>query len=292
MPPHFLLIGPLMPGVSTHSRPRSQPRVQSSSPSPRPRSQPRIRSPSPTPRPRYPPDRLDAHIAHAITAYHRSTSWRDFIQTIRGRGDIHPDVATIPHPAGSLLDRFGTDGTPATMSGPPWDPPRIAAALQRGPHQSSHQGIDFLREEYADMMDKQQWTVLPASLIHDLPGLRLSPLGLFGQTLPRLLTKLHRANARFGPVYMSNIDLANGFYRVRLHPDDTMKLGVLFPSRPGDAPLIGIPLTNPMGWKSSPSNFCAFTETIADLANATLATGLAEARLTPHRLDLPSETIP
>eukprot|EP00536_Pseudo-nitzschia_multiseries_P009638 jgi/Psemu1/23795/gm1.23795_g len=31
------------------------------------------------------------------------------------------------------------------------------------------------------MMDKQQWTVLPASLIQDLPGLRLSPLGLVPQ---------------------------------------------------------------------------------------------------------------
>eukprot|EP00536_Pseudo-nitzschia_multiseries_P015922 jgi/Psemu1/44297/gm1.44297_g len=108
----------------------TMPRVRSSSPSPRPRSQPRIRSPSPSPRPRsqprvrspstsssYPPDRLDAHIAHAVTAYHRSTSWGDFIRTIRGRGDIHPDVATIPHPAGSLLDRFGTDGTPPPCPG-------------------------------------------------------------------------------------------------------------------------------------------------------------------------------
>eukprot|EP00536_Pseudo-nitzschia_multiseries_P018339 jgi/Psemu1/55134/gm1.55134_g len=47
-----------------------------------------------------------------------------------------------------------------------------------------------------------------------------------------------------------------------------------------------------MGWKSSPPNFCAFTETIADLANATLSTGLAAARRTPHRLDIPSEETP
>eukprot|EP00536_Pseudo-nitzschia_multiseries_P012239 jgi/Psemu1/31438/gm1.31438_g len=114
----------------------------------------------------------------------------------------------------------------------------------------------------------------------------------FGRTLPRLLSKLHRANNRFGPVYMSKIDLADGFYRVELKPEDTMQLGVLFPPRPGEAPLIGIPLTNPMGWKSSPPNFCAFTETIADLANATLPTGLAAAQRTPHRLDIPSEATP
>eukprot|EP00536_Pseudo-nitzschia_multiseries_P014268 jgi/Psemu1/38109/gm1.38109_g len=267
---------------SPSTRPQSKPRVQS--PPTRHRSKPRVQSPPTRHRskPSYPPNWLDAHVAHAVTAYHHSASWGDFIRTVRGPGDIHPDVATIPHPAGSLLDRYGMDATPVTMSGPPWDHPRIAAALQRGPHQSSHHGIAFLRKEYANKMDKQQWTILPASLIQDLPGLRLSPLGLvpqcgrrpqmisdytysdvnqdtlplapaeamqFGWTLPRLLTKLHGANNRFGPVYMPKIDLADGFYRIRLHPDDTMKLGVLFPFRPGKAPLIGIPLTNPMGWK-------------------------------------------
>ena len=38
--------------------------------------------------------------------------------------------------------------------------------------------MDFLRTEYANMMDKQQWTVLPASMVKHIKGLRLSPLGL------------------------------------------------------------------------------------------------------------------
>eukprot|EP00536_Pseudo-nitzschia_multiseries_P004927 jgi/Psemu1/11292/gm1.11292_g len=79
---------------------------------------------------------------------------------------------------------------------------------------------------------------------------------------------------------------------VQLNPEDTMKLGVLFPSRKGEPPLIGIPLTNPMGWKSSPPNFCAFNKTIADLANATLSTGLTHARRQPYRLNLLSEAHP
>eukprot|EP00536_Pseudo-nitzschia_multiseries_P018007 jgi/Psemu1/53700/gm1.53700_g len=228
----------------------------------------------------YPRDRLDEHITQAISVYRHSASWGDFIRTIRGRGDIHPNVGTIPHPAGPLLAHLGHEGTPASMNTLPWNTARLAGALARGPHQSSRQGIAFLREEYADMMDKQQWTVLPASLILNLPNLRLSPLGLvpqrgrrprmisdytysevnqdtiplapaeamqFGRTLPRLLHKLHHANNRFGPVYMSKIDLADGFYRVRLHPEDTMNLGVLFLARPGEPPLVGIPLTNPMG---------------------------------------------
>eukprot|EP00536_Pseudo-nitzschia_multiseries_P002081 jgi/Psemu1/4840/gm1.4840_g len=189
-----------------------------------------VRRPPPAcPPPGYPIDRLDVHITRAIQAYNNSTSWGEFIRTIRGRGDIHPNVDAIPNPAGPLLAHFGLEGTPASMHDPPWNTARIAGALARGLHQSSRQGIDFLREEYADVMDKQQWTALPASLILDLPNLRLSPLGLvpqrgrrprmisdytysevnqdtiplapaeamqFGHTLPRLLSKLHRVNPR------------------------------------------------------------------------------------------------
>ena len=47
-----------------------------------------------------------------------------------------------------------------------------------------------------------------------------------------------------------------------------------------------------MGWVSSPPNFCACTETVANLANATLAQleALELARVSPHRLDTVSET--
>eukprot|EP00536_Pseudo-nitzschia_multiseries_P019098 jgi/Psemu1/58889/gm1.58889_g len=80
------------------------------------------------------PDRLDVHIARATHIYLQSASWGDFIRTMRGQGDVHPDVATLPHPAGGLLAHYGKEGTPASMSGPPWDQRKIAAALQRGPH--------------------------------------------------------------------------------------------------------------------------------------------------------------
>eukprot|EP00536_Pseudo-nitzschia_multiseries_P007795 jgi/Psemu1/18770/gm1.18770_g len=198
----------------------------------------------------YPSDRLDAHIHNAIMTYNHSTSWAAFIRTIRGQGDIHPN------------DPLGTK-------------PRL--------QQPSPEGLTNPPTRALTSFEK-------TSLIQDLPNLRLSTLGLvnqdtiplapaeamqFGRTLLPLLTKLHRANNLFGPMYMSKIDLADGFYRVQLKPEDTMKLGVLFPSRKGKPPLIGIPLTNPMGWKSSPPNFCAFPKTIADLANATLSTGLA-----------------
>ena len=139
-------------------------------------------------------------------------------------------------------------------------------------------------------MDKEQWTVLPASLVKDVPGIRLSLLGLvpqynrrnrmmsdyslfgvndnivplappeamrFSQTLKRLLQRIYRANDVLGPVYMLKIDLSDGFYCLWLRSEDTLKLAALFPSRPGEEPLVRIPLINPMGWCSSPPNFSA-----------------------------------
>lgn len=275
----------------------------------------------------YENDRLDALIEQLAKRYESTDSYGDFIRDTRGRGDLHPEIATIKHPAAHLLSRFQKVGTPAIISGSPWTPSKIEAALRRGPHKSSKNGIEFLRNEYADMIEKQQWIVLPAAMIKHMYGLRLSPLGLvpqrnrrdrmisdysyfdvnadtfniapseamqFGRTLWRLLFRIHHANDHFGPVFMSKIDLSDGFYRLWLRPEDTMRLAVLFPSREGEPPLIGIPLTNPMGWVSSPPNFCACTETIADLANDSLndKEALQHARLMPHPLDEVSESTP
>ena len=79
-----------------------------------------------------------------------------------------------------------------------------------------------------------------------------------------------------------------------MRPEDTHRLAVLFPSQEGEPPLIGIPLTNPMGWVCSPPNFSSCTETIADLANVDLSDSEAvmAARHTPHRFDTLSESVP
>jgi hypothetical protein len=67
---------------------------------------------------------------------------------------------------------------------------------------------------------------------------------------------------------MAKLDLADGYYRVPLSPLAALELAVVLP---GDGPyeqLIGIPLSLPMGWSLSPPFFCAFTETVTDMANA------------------------
>ena len=67
------------------------------------------------------------------------------------------------------------------MSGEPWLEAKIEAALKQGSHSSFKEGIKFLRNEFADMVEKQQWIVLPAAMIKRMFGLRLSPIGLVEQ---------------------------------------------------------------------------------------------------------------
>ena len=64
------------------------------------------------------------------------------------------------------------------MSGEPWSDGKIEAALKRGPHFLSKEGIEFLQNEIADMINKQQWIVLPVDMIKRMFSLQLSRIGL------------------------------------------------------------------------------------------------------------------
>lgn len=152
------------------------------------------------------------------------------------------------------------------------------------------------------MISKGHWILLPFSLVSNLPNLCLSPHGVvpqrdhlpctivdysflgvnddtvwlppmesmqFGRALHRVLSKILHANPGHGPVFLAKIDIADGFYCIGINPLDIPLLGVLFPSTNTD-PLIGFLLALPMGWVNSPPFFCAATETIADLTNASL----------------------
>jgi hypothetical protein len=111
----------------------------------------------------------------------------------------------------------------------------------------------------------------------------------FGRAFWRILRHLMSANPHLGPVYLSKIDISDGFYRIWVRASDVPKLGVLFPSANGDEYLVRFPLTLPMGWTESPKTFTASTETVADMANTALSLGLTFG---PHRLDSTSEIRP
>ena len=59
-----------------------------------------------------------------------------------------------------------------------WTEVERQAALKRGPHRSATEHTLFLREEFASMIEKGQWVVLPYSVAKGLPGLMLSPPGV------------------------------------------------------------------------------------------------------------------
>ena len=270
-------------------------------------------------------DELDELVAIATRHFNAANSWSEFFDLQRDPKGDWGDVEDIQHPAKDLLTLYKRLGVPVMLSTPQWKQGQKQAALQRGPHKSAKEHVEFLREEYVSMIKKGHWALLPSTVIQAHPDLRLSPLGVvpqrdrrprtisdysyfgvnddtlvlapqeamqFGRALQRLLQRIHDANPRYGPVYLSKVDISDGFYRIGLRPDDAIKLAVLFPTRPGEQPLIGIPLTLPMGWKESPPAFCTATETTADLANATLAADHKRLCALPHRLEELAESAP
>lgn len=230
--------------------------------------------------------------------------WHSFVKSRRRRGDLS-SLDNVKHPARRLLKRLKHRGAPVKFTTPPWSRQQLHDAINRGPHQSCQQYIDFLDEEFIDMIKKGQWVILPASVALKLPGLRVSPPGVvpqrdrrprwicdyswslvnaetiklaprdamqFGNCLDRVLREVLLADPKYGPVLLNKTDLSDGFYRMCLCPDDIPKLGVIYPSRPGQTEAyIALPLVLPMGWAESPPYFCAATETIADITNTRLA---------------------
>ena len=58
----------------------------------------------------------------------------------------------------------------------------------------------------------------------------------FGHALDRILRHILISNPKHGSVYLMKVDLSDGFYPMGLSPDDVPKLGVVFPTEPGDDP--------------------------------------------------------
>ena len=44
----------------------------------------------------YPRNHLDVHVEKAIAAFKASTLWASFVISVRGRGDLHPEVKKLP----------------------------------------------------------------------------------------------------------------------------------------------------------------------------------------------------
>ena len=109
-----------------------------------------------------------------------AVGWNKFVQQKRTTDDFSSLVG-LDHPARRLLRQYKHRGAPVVLSTKPWTTSMIEKALQRGPHRSSMEHLEYLEEEFEDMMDKGQWVVLPYSTVKNLPGLRVSPPGVIPQ---------------------------------------------------------------------------------------------------------------
>ena len=265
------------------------------------------------------PANLAAHIARDAATF-RKLGWRRFVEQRRTFSDF-ATLDRVDHPAQRLLKTYRERGAPVKLATEPWTPERVDAALQRGAHRSCQEHLEFLHEEFQDMLLKSQWVVLPAEDVADLPWLRISPPGVvpqrdrrprwicdytwssvnqetvplapleamqFGHALDRILRELILADPALGPVQLLKLDISDGFYRIDLAIDDIPKLGVAFPTKPGEPKLVAFPLVLPMGWKNSPPIFSAATETIADLANQRMRRAGVPAA---HPLDEAAEAV-
>jgi hypothetical protein len=255
--------------------------------------------------------------------------WAAFIKHLQFPSDCTANLHALSHSAGSYLHRLATNGVPAPSSSPPWSKAMLRTALRRGAHASAKfQFREFLHEDLLDMVSKGYWTLLPFSAVQHYTHLKLPPCGVvpqrtrrphpivdysfttvnrdslplaplqamqIGHAFQRILQHIAYANPSHGPPLMQKLDLADGYYRVRLTPQAALELAVVLPGLSPRSTLIGFPLSIPMGWKSSPPYFCAFTETAADMANAWLTR--PKLSLPPHPLvhssqahDVPRET--
>ena len=265
------------------------------------------------------PADLGEYIARDVKLL-QQLGWNGLVKQRRLTSDFTP-LNNVHHPVKRLLSFYKHRGAPVKFATPPWTRHQVTRALNRGPHKSCFEHLDFLKEEFLDMIAKGQWLVLPAHAVKDLPGLRLSPPGVipqrdrrprwicdyswwgvnddtlplaamesmqFGHALERILREILLSNPAFGPVQLMKVDISDGFYRIDVNVDDVPKLGVVFPTEDGEEPLVAFPLVLPMGWKNSPPIFSTATETITDIANKRLRSQLYPPE---HPLDLLAKSV-
>ena len=233
--------------------------------------------------------------------------------SVQGEPDIHSAVGALPHEAAPLLDQMRQKGTPVKIDEPPLTLEQLAAAIAYGSHNLCNRDPSFLHTEMRDFVEKGFWIVLPLEDAVGLNGLRLSLAGIipqrdrrdrividyiwsgvneatrrlspdsmqFDHALQRILQHVYDADPRHGPIYMMRVDIADGFYRVVLAPEDVPSLGVCLPPGPDGKTLVAFSLFLPMVWVESPPQFCAVMETVEDLTNTALREK-TQRLCTPH----------
>ena len=95
----------------------------------------------------------------------------------------------------------------------------------------------------------------------------------FGRAFPRILQAICEADPVQGPDRVSNLDVTDAYHRGILRLDQVGAFAYVVPAASEDnCVIIFINLVLPMGCVDSPNYFCAFSETLTDMANALVHT--------------------
>ena len=176
----------------------------------------------------------------------REMVWENFFEKKRG-WEYFSNLVGVDHLACRLLRQYRHRGTPVFFLGHRWMEGQGRVALERGPHQSTMVHVPFLWVDFASMVGKGQWVVLPYSVAKEIQGLRLIPPGvkeerdwrprrlldysyikLNSKTLPiaalsamqyiwdldRPIREIVIADPTLGPVHVLKADVIDGFYRI------------------------------------------------------------------------------
>ena len=112
---------------------------------------------------------------------HRGQGLDATVRATRLRGDVLLQHGGKQHTALVPLSSHAKNGVPVVTPTAPWSEKLLAQRVKQGLHQSCKEHKPFLREEMLDFVNKGFFTLSPWRLVKDLPGLRVSPLGIMPQ---------------------------------------------------------------------------------------------------------------
>jgi hypothetical protein len=91
-------------------------------------------------------DELSKHIVADSTVL-ASSGFEELVNIRRGKSDFGRDIKNVNHKAGRYLDHLKKRGANVVLQTPPWSLERLEETIKRGPHKSSEEHAEFLREE-------------------------------------------------------------------------------------------------------------------------------------------------
>ena len=118
---------------------------------------------------------------HRYVDFLKHVGCHRFVKTRSNRGNLANFSKVENHPTRWLLMLYKHQGVPVKFSSPNWSRTKMKAVLLIGAYKSCNYHINFLSENFVNMIKKGQWLILPTAMTMELEGLRLSQFGVILQ---------------------------------------------------------------------------------------------------------------